>query len=585
MVELHVFLFGSPNIIYKETPILLSRRKALAVFIYLLMNQRSIRRTSLATFLWDELEPQQALARLRRILVDLNKTPLKHFIEANHQTISISNIDNIWVDIVEFTDYATQQNLESTSKAIDLYHTDFLAGFTLNDSLSFDNWQTLQTQVLHNHMISLLSGMADQLITLQKWSEATEIVSRWIMLDPIDEAAYRTLMHLYHYQGHRSKVVETYNNLVEVLQNELETIPHHKTQLIYENIVSETKERKTISQSKSTHLPNKPQLLIGRDKSVAYLTSRLVESGDNQQTIVYGLPGIGKTTLMAQLVYQPVIQQYFGEYIFWTSLGESPNLIQILLGWAQSLGLKFELDTPITIIQQAILQTIDQHEAFVVIDDVWEIEHALTLKLPSNRVKTVLTTRETGIATTLATNSHDLYRLPILDEQSALRLLDELAPSVVAQYPDESLVLVQDLEGLPLAIQVAGRLLKTEIAYGWGIKELLAEIQQGLQLLDKHAPVDRFDISTQTLPTIAVLLKKSTDRLDDESRMRFALLGVFASKPARFDEDAIEAVWQGNDSRSTLRKLVDRGLLESVGDGVFQMHALLAMHARSLFNK
>jgi hypothetical protein len=62
------------------------------------------------------------------------------------------------------------------------------------------------------------------------------------------------------------------------------------------------------------------------------------------------------------------------------------------------------------------------------------------------------------------------------------------------------------------------------------------------------------------------------------------LLGAFAAKPARFDSQAVQAVWQTDDVRSTLRVLVDRGLLEPIGNGVFQMHALLAMHARSLFD-
>jgi hypothetical protein len=79
-----------------------------------------------------------------------------------------------------------------------------------------------------------------------------------------------------------------------------------------------------------------------------------------------------------------------------------------------------------------------------------------------------------------------------------------------------------------------------------------------------------------------MLLKRSTDRLDDLSRERFALLGVFAPKPATFDLKAIAAVWGVDNPRPSVRELVDRGLMEPIGGGYFQIHALLVAHARAM---
>ena len=47
-------------------------------------------------------------------------------------------------------------------------------------------------------------------------------------------------------------------------------------------------------------------------------------------------------------------------------------------------------------------------------------------------------------------------------EDHALELIGHLVPAVVDQYPDECRELVKALESLPLALQVAGRLLNTE---------------------------------------------------------------------------------------------------------------------------
>jgi hypothetical protein len=172
--------------------------------------------------------------------------------------------------------------------------------------------------------------------------------------------------------------------------------------------------------------------------------------------------------------------------------------------------------------------------------------------------------------------------LPVLSEAAGLELLEKLTPETVASYPDEARELIRDLEGLPLAIHVAGRLLHGEARLGWGINELLVELRAGANLLSAQPPSDMIGVQRDTSPTVATLLKRSTDALDPELRRRFAFLGLFVPKPATFDLAAMAAAWDVSDAKPIARKLVDRGLLEPVSGGRFQMHALLVLHARSL---
>jgi hypothetical protein len=180
--------------------------------------------------------------------------------------------------------------------------------------------------------------------------------------------------------------------------------------------------------------------------------------------------------------------------------------------WAQFLGINVHHETPILTLQQKIQQSLHGTQALLVIDDVWDVEHALTLQVGGDKTQVLMTTREIGIANKLVSAPDKLYHLPILDEAFAQQLLETLVPTVVAQYPAESRALVQSLEGLPLAIKVAGRLLQAEIGYGWGIADLLTEIQDGVRLLESQVPIDRFDVANQTLPTVSILLRRSTDR-------------------------------------------------------------------------
>ena len=120
---------------------------------------------------------------------------------------------------------------------------------------------------------------------------------------------------------------------------------------------------------------------------------------------------------------------------------------------------------------------------------------------------------------------------------------------------------------------------------GIDVRPLMDEIRESHKLLDEIAPDDRFDPATGKTPTIDYLLRRSTERLDEETRERFAMLGAFAPKPATFDREAMAFVWDVADPMLTARKLVDRGLLEPIISlGCFQMHALLVKHAETLLD-
>jgi hypothetical protein len=67
----------------------------------------------------------------------------------------------------------------------------------------------------------------------------------------------------------------------------------------------------------------------------------------------------------------------------------------------------------------------------------------------------------------------------MLPEENALDLLKTLAPTAVIENLEASLELVRELQGSPLAIQVAGGLSHTEASHGFGMVELLQAIRVG----------------------------------------------------------------------------------------------------------
>ncbi|HEX8217917.1 MAG TPA: NB-ARC domain-containing protein [Chloroflexia bacterium] len=336
--------------------------------------------------------------------------------------------------------------------------------------------------------------------------------------------------------------------------------------------------------------PAIPALLLGRDEDLRELKARLGISVATSApgplhvlTTVRGWPGVGKTSLAAALAHDLDIARMFPDGVLWASLGQQPAIFAELAAWGRALGHP-ELESASTIEEASVRLAglLRNQRRLLIVDDVWEAAHAVSFQVGGRDCALLLTTRLPVVAEAIAPTPDDIYLLDVLNETAALDLLRVLAPRVVATDIDASKSLVRDLEGLPLAIQVAGRLLQSEAKLGFSVATLLEEIREGARLLEAQAPADRAEISKETLPTVAALLQKSTDLLDPATRDSFAYLGALAPKPATFDEAALRSVWQVADPKPTIRVLVNRGLLEPLSTGRFWLHALLVTHARTL---
>lgn len=333
--------------------------------------------------------------------------------------------------------------------------------------------------------------------------------------------------------------------------------------------------------------PPFPNLIfIGREEALRDIKELLGISGTastgSRQAIIRGWPGVGKTTLVSMLSHDPDVAVAYPDGVLWTSLDQDPALMSILAAWGRALGSDDLLKAPTAGEAIERLGAKLQHKRMLlIVDDVWDPGHgALFQKAQGSNCGLLITTRLPEVADALAQIERNIYRLPVLTEEDALKLMRILAPAVVNQQPDECLELVKDLECLPLALHVAARLLRSESRKGWDVTDLLTEIREGAAVVKALAPADR--VEGKTIPTVQALLKKSTDVLDEHARDCFAYLGVFAPKPATFDLKAMKAVWQVDDPKPIVRDLVDHGLLEPVEHERFQMHALLVKHARSL---
>jgi NB-ARC domain len=338
--------------------------------------------------------------------------------------------------------------------------------------------------------------------------------------------------------------------------------------------------------------PPVPSLLIGRDRDLDRIKARLgvgssaAEGSVQALTAVRGWPGVGKTTLAAALFHDDEVGRAFPDGLLWATATDRSRVRTELVGWSRVLiGSQPAPEETVADISARLAGVARERRMLLVIDDVWEPEHARPLLIGGRSSVTLVTTREPAVAGVLAPTAEDVYSLEVLGEDDSVELIARFAPTVVTQHPDAVRQLVVALEGLPLALSVAGRTLQAEAQLGWGVEELLGELRDGTRVLNAEAPADRADLESATIPTVAALLRQSTARLPDDLRSRFADLGAFEQRPASFNLAAMAAVWQVDDPRPTVRVLVQRGLLEPAPGGRFWMHALLAMHAQELLDE
>jgi hypothetical protein len=335
--------------------------------------------------------------------------------------------------------------------------------------------------------------------------------------------------------------------------------------------------------------PPFPTLLIGREDDLRNLKLRLgigeAAVGSIQVlTAMRGWPGVGKTTLAAALAHDQEIQDRFPDGVLWASLGQNPNVFAELLAWGRALNIQIGDAQTIAEASSRLTAQLHTRRLLLIVDDVWKAEHVAPFRVGGRECALLATTRLPEVARSIAVPDA-VYVLDVLTPAKALELLRTIAPVVVEANPQASRELVADLEGLPLAIQVAGRLLNVEASYGFEIADLLDDIRAGARLIEAQAPADRTEVSRETTPTVAALLKKSTDLLTPHMLDCFVGLAAFAPKPATFDAAALKSMWQTAHPQPMIRALVDRGLLEPFGDQRYWMHALLVAHARSFLTE
>ncbi len=283
-------------------------RKAVALLAYLMLTQERASRDWLAAFLWPDYDDTRAKAALRRTLSALKKAIGGEFIHATRDAIGLETAQ-IWCDVLVFQQSLAEDALET---AVALYRDDFLTGFSLRDSIPFDDWQLLQSQNLRRELETALEKLIERAISQHAYAQALPLAHRWLSLDPLREEVHSLLMQLYSWLGQPNAALRQYRDCVRILEAELGVPPLSETTALYEAIQNNrlaapppAVEAEAVLLPTLPHHPIPQAPLVGRATELALMHDIYQQIGLNGRFLaIEGETGIGKTRLTETFLTQ-----------------------------------------------------------------------------------------------------------------------------------------------------------------------------------------------------------------------------------------------------------------------------------------
>ncbi len=608
MSNLALFLFGPPRIELDDTPIKISRHKAIALMAYLSVTAETHSRNTLATLLWPNQDQHRARAALRRILVTLNKAGIGPWLKADRETIALEYNQNLWVDVTQFRqqlatclvteeDYAGTVCIPVLTQAVNLYQADFLTGFSLRDSSGFDEWQLFQTENLRYDLTSALARLIRCHSALGEFDPAIAYARRWLKIDPLYELAHRQLMQLYAWSGQRTIALRQYQECAQILKQELDVSPTEETSALYKRIQRGEELQKSqksggqffageqfsapaYAAAPLHNFPTQPTPFIGRETELAEIAKRL-QNPDCRLLTLVGPGGIGKT----RLAIQTAIEQsgLFGDGLYFVPLASASSPDFLVPTLADSLNISLDgKEEP----QQQLINQLKNKKLLLVMDN---FEHLIkraslltNILTHAPNIKFLVTSRErlnlqgewtfevkgmnypadTQTAEIEGYSAVTLFLRRAYRTDSDFLLTDAEKPYIIR--------ICQLVQGVPLAIELAASWVRV-----LSCQEITAEIER---MYTAEHSLDFLATSLQDVPkrhqSLRMVFEHSWQLLSTEEKRIFRQLSVFKGGYRR---EAIEAVTGA--SLILVSALVDKSLLIRSAPRRYEMHQLLRQFA------
>jgi predicted ATPase/DNA-binding SARP family transcriptional activator len=566
--KLQVKLFGSVTFLLNGQPVQnVPTRAAQALLVYLLHQPHPVERERLIDMFYQASTPKQAAANLRSTLSRLRKE-LAPFLVITRQAVGIAPDAHVDVDSVAFAARAAANEWEA---ALPLYRGNFLAGFYLREAPEFEEWALMERERLR---LLAVEGLQKLVAAHQRRSDywaGLQAVTQLLGIEPLLEEAHRDKMMLLARTGQRPLALQQYQAAVALFETELGIAVTAATTALYERIAR-------LTLPPPCALPARRRRFVGRAAELAAVQQALVDPERRLITLA-GAGGMGKTRL-AQEVARRIHAQTPGRFldgIFFVELaavdGGDTAVEAVATHIAQAVDAPLNGAQPAS---QQLLAHLQGRELLLILDNFEQlvetaVDYLADLLQQAPDLTLLVTSRE----------RLNLYEETVLTLDGLPTPAPDAAPDEPAEAVQLFLHTVQQhnlnfnasaetaaaigkicrlLDGAPLAI---------ELAAGWVHRDSVAGIARQIAQSAAFLATDLRNVPPRHRSLRAVFLH-SWELLTADLRPVLAALAVF---PGRFTAAAAAEI-AGADRRA-LDALVDKSLLQKVGDAHYAVHPLL----------
>jgi predicted ATPase len=412
---------------------------------------------------------------------------------------------------------------------------------------------------------SSVSWLAGELEDGQAAAHVTDLEALAVA-NPLNEKVTALLMRALAVTGRQAEALAAYESLRARLAGELGIDPGAQVQAVHLEVLRGKTEMNGSGRPPGRRTNVRAQLtsFVGREEEVGRVREALARY---RLVTLVGPGGAGKTRLATEVAARVGVSALVPDGVWVAELASVTDAADVPLAVLGSIGLRetrLMLDgTPRVITrdsQARLLDALADARALLVLDNCEhlidacaQLADSLLARSPALRI--VATSREP-----LGIIGESLLAVPPLGQDPALRLFADRAAAVSPGFTLDQATLplvtgiVQRLDGLPLAIELAAARLRTLP---------LAEISRRLD--------DRFRLLTggshTALPrhrTLRAVVEWSWDLLTPAERLLAERFSVFPAGAA--PEAAAAVCGDRSDTDDLLSSLVDKSLLQPVDD-------------------
>ncbi|KAK1319265.1 putative disease resistance protein [Acorus calamus] len=299
---------------------------------------------------------------------------------------------------------------------------------------------------------------------------------------------------------------------------------------------------------RSVEMVSAPRVEV--DSSTTRTVQKILEhirDGRKQRIGVWGMGGVGKTTVMKMVNNLPEISQMFA-VVIWVTISGNLSIRKVQNEIIARLNIKLEENVSNDAVSRKLFEKLKNTKYLLLLDDVWDKVDLEDVGVPApsseNGCKVLLTSRSQRVCNKMETDVE--VPVEVLSKEEAWKLFHEKVTDVIELPMIQPLAkgVVRECGGLPLAIIVVGGALRKETnIHVWenALNELRMAATSHIEDMEK----------------VFKCLKYSYDRLKDDHMKSCFLYCALFPEDYSIDIDELIEYWRAEGFIEGARNLVE----------------------------